>query len=467
MNRKIPSAPWGKRPLRYVGGRQADRGNFGGAHRRKSHGLDVVDRERPISRRRRERFSSSRTSRNTRTGSTDSFRRWSLPERSKALAPSCSEIFSNARTASARVLASMPKRGLSDPAVRKPSPKQLKPMRKKLNEQKVIPEIFSEVGARHGFPVFAGLPVGHGPGHYSLPIGARYQLRPRANSRSSPGTGSGNSHGRKSLSRSNRRTRQMGGKRDQLWARFWPKVDEEKNEEVKMANIFDSEFVEVNVNILRRISGKLPFDVFIRRGENTYTKLFLKGDEIDRERLRTYETGKGVEEFYVQNDDYRQYLLYVEQVANTLFEKRNADAGEVVAVIKEMTNLAMLELVIKKHVDSKSVGYAMTTVKGCIDVLANDPKSLFKVFKLLTHHPYSIKHALMTSVFALLLAKVEKLESEKTLTTLGLGALLHDVGMSLLTFDPEEENDLDPGSAKGNSRTSGGRQTAARLPSRP
>lgn len=211
-----------------------------------------------------------------------------------------------------------------------------------------------------------------------------------------------------------------------------------------MANIFDSEFVEVNVNVLRRISGKLPFHVYIRRGENTYTKLFLQGDEIDAERLRKYETGKGVEEYYVQHADYRQYLLYVEQVANTLFEKRTANSEEVVAVVKEMTNLAMLELVIKKHVDSKSVGYAMTTVKGCIDVLATDPKSLFKVFKLLTHHPYSIKHALMTSVFSLLLAKVEKLESDKTLTTLGLGALLHDVGMSLLTFDPEEEIDLDP-----------------------
>jgi muramoyltetrapeptide carboxypeptidase len=76
------------------------------------------------------------------------------------------------------MLASMPKKGLKDPAIRKPSPKMLKPLRKKLDEKKVIPEIFSEVGARHGFPVFAGLPVGHGPGHFSLPIGARYRLNP-------------------------------------------------------------------------------------------------------------------------------------------------------------------------------------------------------------------------------------------------------------------------------------------------
>jgi HD-GYP domain-containing protein (c-di-GMP phosphodiesterase class II) len=209
-----------------------------------------------------------------------------------------------------------------------------------------------------------------------------------------------------------------------------------------MATIFDSEFVEVNASVLSRISGALPFHVFIKRGENTYTKIFLKGDEIDLERLKSYEASKGVEEFYVHRDDYRQYLLYVEQVAKTLFESKSAQQGEVVGVIKEMTNLTMLELVINKHVDSKSVSYAMTTVKGCIDVLAKDPKSLFRVFRLLGAHPYYIKHALMTAVFALLLAKLEKIESAKSLTTLGLGSFLHDIGMSMLTFDAESKAEL-------------------------
>jgi putative nucleotidyltransferase with HDIG domain len=209
-----------------------------------------------------------------------------------------------------------------------------------------------------------------------------------------------------------------------------------------MATIFDSEFVEVNVSILSRITGVLPFNVFIRRGADTYTKLFPKGDEIDGAQLKKYETSKGVEDFYVHHDDYRQYLLYVEQVAKKLFESKNATNDEVVGVIHEMTNLTMLELVINKHVDSKSVSYAMTTVKGCIDVLASDPKSLFRVFRLLNQHPYMIKHALMTAVFALLLAKVENLESDKTLTALGLGSLLHDIGMAMLTFDPEEKSDL-------------------------
>lgn len=209
-----------------------------------------------------------------------------------------------------------------------------------------------------------------------------------------------------------------------------------------MATIFDSEFVEVNVNVIRRISGALPFNVFIRRGENTYTKIFPKGESVDPARLRKYEAGKGIEEFYVHHDDYRQYLLYVEQVASALFVTKNPDQEEVVGIIHEMANLTMLELVVKKHVDSKSVGHAMTTIKGCIDVLSQDPKALMKIFRMLGQHPYMIKHALTTCVFALLLAKVEKLESEKTLTALGLGAFLHDIGMALLTFDPETKSEL-------------------------
>jgi putative nucleotidyltransferase with HDIG domain len=211
-----------------------------------------------------------------------------------------------------------------------------------------------------------------------------------------------------------------------------------------MATIFDSEFVEVNTNILRRISGQLPFNVYIRRGENTYTKLFPKNEVVDLSRLEDYENAKNVKDFYVHHDDYRQYLLYVDQIAKLLFDKKNANSAEVVGVIKEMTNLTMLELVVNKHVDAKSMEHAMTTIKGCIDVLANDPKSLFRVFRLLNGHPYMIKHALTTAVFALLLAKAEKLESEKTLTTLGLGALLHDIGMAMMTYNAEEKGELLP-----------------------
>ena len=195
--------------------------------------------------------------------------------------------------------------------------------------------------------------------------------------------------------------------------------------------------------MLRRISGPLPFNIYIRRGDNTYTKLFPLGELLDGPRLAKYETVKGVQAFFVHHDDFKQYLLYVEQVASKLFENAgSASADELLYVAKEMIDLTMFELVMNKHVDAKTIGHAVTAMKGCLDVLAKDPKSLIKILKMMTQHPYMMKHSVATSIFAILLARAEKLESEKTLTAVGLGALLHDIGMSTIAFDAEDKSEL-------------------------
>jgi muramoyltetrapeptide carboxypeptidase LdcA involved in peptidoglycan recycling len=57
-----------------------------------------------------------------------------------------------------------------------PKDSELVPLRKRLDEKKMIGEIFGEVGARLGIPVLMGLPVGHGAGRSPLPLGAQYRI---------------------------------------------------------------------------------------------------------------------------------------------------------------------------------------------------------------------------------------------------------------------------------------------------
>ena len=49
-------------------------------------------------------------------------------------------------------------------------------LREPIAEDAALEEIFGSVGRRFGFPVAKGLPVGHGPGHWPLPLNARYRL---------------------------------------------------------------------------------------------------------------------------------------------------------------------------------------------------------------------------------------------------------------------------------------------------
>lgn len=75
-----------------------------------------------------------------------------------------------------QALKKLPKLGLADPVLKAPGPKDLEPLRKTLDEKKVIHDLFSEIGEKHSIPVYAGFPGGHGPGHFSLPIGGSYEL---------------------------------------------------------------------------------------------------------------------------------------------------------------------------------------------------------------------------------------------------------------------------------------------------
>lgn len=212
-----------------------------------------------------------------------------------------------------------------------------------------------------------------------------------------------------------------------------------------MANIFDAEFADIKTVVLRRIGTVLPFDIYIKRAENAYSKIFLKSEPLDVPRMDSYEQEKGISRFYVKRDDYQQYLLYVEQIANRAFANPGKEKKEdLINLLKEMVDLTMLEFVTHKRVDERSVAYAVTTTKGCVELLSSDTKSLTQVLKLMTSHPYLMKHALATSVFALILAKQSGMTSDKTLNALGLGSLLHDVGMSMLAMDIESKPELTP-----------------------
>ena len=212
-----------------------------------------------------------------------------------------------------------------------------------------------------------------------------------------------------------------------------------------MTEVFNQGFVEVSVPVLRRISGAIPFDVYIKRAEKKYTKLFPQGESVDLKRLDEYETQKGIKDFYVKKEDYRQYLFYVEKIANSMFqESQKASTREQIDIVKEMINLTMIEIVVNLNVDTQSVLIASRTVQACLNVILKSPKFFVKIFKMLSRHPYSMKHSVLTSFFSVMLGRSESLESEKSLEILGLGAMLHDIGMGQLEFDAEEKEELNP-----------------------
>ena len=50
------------------------------------------------------------------------------------------------------------------------------------------------------------------------------------------------------------------------------------------------------------MKGEMPFDVYIRLGDARFTKIFKRGDIIDRTRFSVY-SDKGVKELFIHRSD--------------------------------------------------------------------------------------------------------------------------------------------------------------------
>jgi HD-GYP domain-containing protein (c-di-GMP phosphodiesterase class II) len=208
----------------------------------------------------------------------------------------------------------------------------------------------------------------------------------------------------------------------------------------------DVEFLDINITVISRIWGKLPFDLFIKRAEGAYTKIFKKTEQLDQERLEHYRAQKGVEQLYVQKIDLEAYHRMVEHVADEVFkDPKKSTTADILDTIKAMAEMTTLEIVSNTPIEANLVRHAAQTVNGCLGLMSKDPKALPGLFALLGSNTYAVKHSLSSTIFALLIAKVEgSIKSERNILHLGLGAFVHDVGMSRVPFDPDTKPQLTP-----------------------
>lgn len=202
-------------------------------------------------------------------------------------------------------------------------------------------------------------------------------------------------------------------------------------------------YINISVFVLKRFKGELPFDIYVKRTESAYTKIFRSNDPVDWERVRLY-VQKGIKYFYVSKVSYSAYLLLVEQMINQYLSDENSTVSshEATEMIKEMVQLSAQGVMTTTQIERTAVETASKTVQACIKTLNRDPKGLFKILKKLSQHSYLVKHSMTVSILSIILGKALKYESNITLSNLGLGAFLHDIGRTQFSFETEEREFL-------------------------
>lgn len=203
-----------------------------------------------------------------------------------------------------------------------------------------------------------------------------------------------------------------------------------------------SEYKEISLAILKRYSKALKYNIYVNRASDVYTKVFNEGDSIDWDRVEVYKS-KGLKYFYATSKDYEIYSMMIEKLGDILVGHAKKLSGpESLEILKELALFTMDEMVNKNKFDERVIESATNIVTSSLTILAQSEKGFLKILSLMSRHPHTVKHSMMVSIFSVMLGQKVGLNRDDVLEMLGLGAFLHDVGTSQLTFDPEDKETL-------------------------
>ncbi len=211
------------------------------------------------------------------------------------------------------------------------------------------------------------------------------------------------------------------------------KVSDEKDPLVK-----DKDCTRADVTSF--LSGNLAiFDYFIRLKEDHFVKIFKRGENIDTARISKY-SKDGVQYLYFLTRERRNYINYMNEIMKNTIQGPQANTKVALTQLQNVSEKFMEEihtrglrpdLVEESKVLSENM-YQLTKKVGSLNEIMGNFESCY---------PEKFSHSFLVSFFSTVIAKNLQWVGPKTLESITLGALLHDIGTLKL---PAPLRDCDP-----------------------
>ena len=200
-----------------------------------------------------------------------------------------------------------------------------------------------------------------------------------------------------------------------------------------------SEYCEISIEIFLNMTGRIPFDVYVQIGADKFTKVSRRNDPVDKARIDSY-LKKGATHLFILRKERRDYITATEGFIQGILRESPISSQSASRALEELTEQALFEIYEDKLFDEESLNRAQTVTKMYVGILKSDPKVLTQFIQLCRNETYQVRHSIATSVLSILVARTSGIEDDKMLQIIGLGGLLHDVGMSAL---PAKLTDVD------------------------
>ncbi len=223
--------------------------------------------------------------------------------------------------------------------------------------------------------------------------------------------------------------------------RKWKNVQEtgKPQEPDKDEEIIDSEFSRIKISELFG-DALAVFDYYIRLGSNRFVKIIHKGEKPSKDQLTKYESS-GTKFLYFLKKDRATFISYQNDLAKEMIKSSSANEGSKVVQAMKSTTDKYFEEVFTVGIQPNLIEEGKSICQNMFDAAKKDQTLSKFVNDLEQFNPAALSHAFLVSFFSALICKDLDWAGKKTVETLALGALFHDIGILQL---PPEIQEMDP-----------------------
>lgn len=181
---------------------------------------------------------------------------------------------------------------------------------------------------------------------------------------------------------------------------------------------------------------QINFQLYIPNETKSVMGLFLQSDTVidgnSKVRLRE------IEKLYINEKDSVHYEAYVQQHIQTIALSEDIPLDDKAIMVYERASLVIDEM-FRNPESLEMAKNIKPVVDSFINIILHDTKAVESLLKITAHDYYTHTHSINVSIYTLSLGSFLGIEGED-LKTLGMAAVLHDIGKSKVDYEIINKN---------------------------
>lgn len=192
----------------------------------------------------------------------------------------------------------------------------------------------------------------------------------------------------------------------------------------------EEEFCKLGINDF--VSGRtIKFSIFVRLSPKKFIKLAHKGEDLSLERIHFYRK-KGLHFLYLRREDFRQYIGFNIQLANTANRTNSLNLDKKLNLLRH-TGEILGEHIRNIGVDESLYEATVAFVEASLNVISDDVEAIDLLDSLRKHADHILVHSVAVSLYSVMIAQNMEWNLPINRFKLAMGGLFHDVGMKELS----------------------------------